>query len=254
MYGSVRSQLMQVYVQKSTRTTFPRSDAAVSGGELSQSFARSSDASPDWPAVGPVAIPCRNGSRIPVEVVGCGTLASPRKPAIGAPIAMASTAAIKSLLVFIDECPAGFGSTVPRDQARRRAYGRASYDQDQLRNGRWVEWSMCSAMVLRACSVTDQHVSPRTSRIVKLSLLCRRCLPYHRWRRRCLSSIEERRAMCLGSGGGVRPITSARKHTKRQSRACKYNRRPSVDATLTACRCRQQTPVKWHGSCKWRTT
>src|SRR3954452_15799168 len=36
MYGSVRSQLMQVSVQKSTRTTRPRSPAGSSGSELSQ--------------------------------------------------------------------------------------------------------------------------------------------------------------------------------------------------------------------------
>ena len=32
MYGSGRSELMQVYVQKSTSTTFPRSDLPVRGG------------------------------------------------------------------------------------------------------------------------------------------------------------------------------------------------------------------------------
>jgi hypothetical protein len=37
----VRSQLMQVYVQKSTSTTFPRRSSAVSGGELSQPVAAS---------------------------------------------------------------------------------------------------------------------------------------------------------------------------------------------------------------------
>jgi hypothetical protein len=35
-YASVRSQLMQVYVQKSTRATLPCRSAAVSGAELSQ--------------------------------------------------------------------------------------------------------------------------------------------------------------------------------------------------------------------------
>src|SRR6266850_5868522 len=34
MYGEVRIQLMQVYSQKSTSTTFPRNASAVSGGEL----------------------------------------------------------------------------------------------------------------------------------------------------------------------------------------------------------------------------
>src|SRR3977135_3193499 len=38
------------------------------------------------------------------DVVGCDMEMSPTKPAIGAPTAMASTAAIKCLLVFIDEC------------------------------------------------------------------------------------------------------------------------------------------------------
>ena len=34
--GSVRRQLMHEYVQKSIRTTLPRSDAIVSGGLLNQ--------------------------------------------------------------------------------------------------------------------------------------------------------------------------------------------------------------------------
>src|SRR5437016_7998080 len=38
-YGTVRSQLMHVYVQKSTRTTLPCRSAAVSGGELSHAVA-----------------------------------------------------------------------------------------------------------------------------------------------------------------------------------------------------------------------
>src|SRR6267143_2346203 len=38
-WGSERSQLMQVYVQKSTRTTFPRRSALVSGCELSHPVA-----------------------------------------------------------------------------------------------------------------------------------------------------------------------------------------------------------------------
>src|SRR5829696_9958675 len=41
MKASVRSQLMQVYVQKSTRTTFPARPSGVSGDELSQPVARS---------------------------------------------------------------------------------------------------------------------------------------------------------------------------------------------------------------------
>ena len=43
-YGTVRSQLMQVYVQKSTRTTLPCRSAAVSGPELSHAVARPSAA------------------------------------------------------------------------------------------------------------------------------------------------------------------------------------------------------------------
>ena len=39
--ASVRSQLMQVYVQKSTRTTLPRSSAGVRGDEFSQPVAPS---------------------------------------------------------------------------------------------------------------------------------------------------------------------------------------------------------------------
>src|SRR5438552_3949276 len=38
-YGRVRSQLMQVKVQKSTATTWPRKPAGVRGGELSHAFA-----------------------------------------------------------------------------------------------------------------------------------------------------------------------------------------------------------------------
>src|SRR3954468_9347659 len=44
-YGSVRSQLTHEYVQKSTATTWPRSAAAVSGSEFSQTGAASSAAS-----------------------------------------------------------------------------------------------------------------------------------------------------------------------------------------------------------------
>ena len=43
MYESVRSQLMQVYVQKSTRTTLPRRFSVESGAELSQPVAPSSE-------------------------------------------------------------------------------------------------------------------------------------------------------------------------------------------------------------------
>ena len=45
--GARRNQLMQVYVQKWTRMTFPRKADADSGGELSHASARSRDASPD---------------------------------------------------------------------------------------------------------------------------------------------------------------------------------------------------------------
>src|SRR3954451_7833997 len=38
-YGSVRNQLMHVYVQKSTATTFPRSSSTVSGEEFSHDVA-----------------------------------------------------------------------------------------------------------------------------------------------------------------------------------------------------------------------
>src|SRR5215213_1579058 len=43
MYGSVRSQLMQVRVQKSTRTTWPRRSAGPSGSESSHSVAPPSE-------------------------------------------------------------------------------------------------------------------------------------------------------------------------------------------------------------------
>src|SRR6476646_2940789 len=43
-YGNVRSQLMQVYVQKSTSTTLRCRSVAVSGGELSQAVAPPSEA------------------------------------------------------------------------------------------------------------------------------------------------------------------------------------------------------------------
>src|SRR3954465_14690709 len=46
---------------------------------------------------------------------------SPPKPAIGAPTAVASTAATKSLFVFIDECSSGFRSMLQRLHGSRRA-------------------------------------------------------------------------------------------------------------------------------------
>src|SRR5258707_451759 len=66
------------------RTTFPRRAGAVRGGELKN--------------------PWRNGTRIPVDVVGCDMAMSPTKPAIGAPTATVSTAAAKSVFVFMDLC------------------------------------------------------------------------------------------------------------------------------------------------------
>src|SRR5215467_11071515 len=60
-YGSVRSQLTHVYVQKSTTTTLPRRPSGVSGGELIQAVAPVKGASsPSF------------GSRI-AEVTICGT-------------------------------------------------------------------------------------------------------------------------------------------------------------------------------------
>src|SRR6266850_1444846 len=49
---------MHVYVQKSMRTTFPRSPAAVNGGELSHSVALpSEDSSPSMRGISPFAEP-----------------------------------------------------------------------------------------------------------------------------------------------------------------------------------------------------
>src|SRR5882724_3354797 len=49
---------MQVYVQKSMRTTFPRSPGAVNGGELSHSVALpSEDSSPSMRGISPFAEP-----------------------------------------------------------------------------------------------------------------------------------------------------------------------------------------------------
>src|SRR4029079_2062640 len=53
-YASVRSQLMHVYVQKSTSTTFPRRASLVSGGELSQPVAPSNPGR--WPSMASRAI------------------------------------------------------------------------------------------------------------------------------------------------------------------------------------------------------
>src|SRR5262245_64652866 len=58
MYGGGRSELMQVYVQKSTSTTFPRSAFALKGGELSQPIApRRSGTSPSSARAGRPALP-----------------------------------------------------------------------------------------------------------------------------------------------------------------------------------------------------
>src|SRR5258708_29113488 len=86
------------------RTTLPRRAGAVRGGELSHSFARSTEASSDSPPVCELKNPWRNGTRIPVDVVGCDMAMSPTKPAIGAPTAMVSTAAAKSFFVFMGLC------------------------------------------------------------------------------------------------------------------------------------------------------
>ena len=54
-YGSVRRQLMQVYVQKSIRTTFPWSPSGVSGGELSQPVAPASEGIWECMGIGPAS-------------------------------------------------------------------------------------------------------------------------------------------------------------------------------------------------------
>src|SRR5687768_16675195 len=70
-YGSVRSQLMQVYVQKSTSTTLPRSAEAVRGGEFSHSFALSREASSDDALFFSDGSPCRKGTRRLANVICC---------------------------------------------------------------------------------------------------------------------------------------------------------------------------------------
>src|SRR5215471_12026581 len=91
--------------------TLPRSADAVRGGELSHAFACASEASSVWPVMGSVGNPCRNGTRRPVDVVGCATFVSPRKPASGAPTATANTTATRSLFMVIDEAlPVGVGA------------------------------------------------------------------------------------------------------------------------------------------------
>src|SRR5439155_25745998 len=80
-YGTVRSQLMQVYVQKSTRTTLPCRSAAVSGAELSQAVARPSEAKS-------LALESRNGftvivciteSLVPIHAPANDSAAIPKK-------------------------------------------------------------------------------------------------------------------------------------------------------------------------------
>ena len=59
-YGSVRSQLMQVYVQKSTSTTLPRRPAALNGGAFSHPVAPASEgmlpSTGNWTAAGWVVV------------------------------------------------------------------------------------------------------------------------------------------------------------------------------------------------------
>jgi hypothetical protein len=69
------------------RTTLPRRAAADSGGELSHARAQ------------------ERPTRIDGVFERCGTFNSSTQAVIGAPIAVASTVAAKSLLAFIDECP-----------------------------------------------------------------------------------------------------------------------------------------------------
>src|SRR5438046_450240 len=99
-------------------TTFPRRADAVRGGELSHSSARSREFNSDCPEAWLAGYPCRNGTRTAGEVC-CDMLFSPKKPAIGAPIAMARTAAIKSLFVCIDKCLSGAIETQHEAPQRR---------------------------------------------------------------------------------------------------------------------------------------
>lgn len=70
----------------------PRKADAISGGELSQASARSTEANSDEPAV------CAVAMRIDEDVVDCDTSTSPAR---GAPIAVASMATVTSLLHVI---------------------------------------------------------------------------------------------------------------------------------------------------------
>src|SRR6185369_16892513 len=81
-YGSVRSQLTHVNVQKSTRTTFPRSPSAVSGGELSHAVAPRRDGK--LPSI---------GSREDAGVIGNTSLGIGAGTPAGAPMAAARIAA-----------------------------------------------------------------------------------------------------------------------------------------------------------------
>src|SRR5580698_5156613 len=62
-YGKGRSELMHVYVQKSTRTTLPRSDLPFNGAELSQPM------SPPRSGMDPSSPSAGCGSALPVNPV-----------------------------------------------------------------------------------------------------------------------------------------------------------------------------------------
>src|SRR5207302_9560701 len=73
----------------------------------------------------------------PVDVLGCDMAVSPKKPAIGAPIAAASSAVVKSLVVFIDECllKSGSMSRACTEDGARRMPAPSSKCQVALRSG-----------------------------------------------------------------------------------------------------------------------
>src|SRR5450631_980663 len=98
---------MQVYVQKSIRTTFPRSPAVVNGGELSHPVA------PLREAISP-----STGNFKDVA-----TLLSCAKAALGATIALANSVAIKSLFAFMMIVSTRFvGKQIyPRGSGQRRS-------------------------------------------------------------------------------------------------------------------------------------
>src|SRR4029077_1641892 len=86
---------MQVYVQTSTRTTFPRRLAAVNGGELSHSVALLSEDN------SPSLTDCAFAGISLAGVILCIGLLSSAKVAIEAMPALASMAASISLFAFI---------------------------------------------------------------------------------------------------------------------------------------------------------